>query len=145
MVDPLGLPDQNRFRRSDRIVRRRYGNLRFGLLRTGGLRSQTASSNLFETEDAGLDDAPSAISRLFLPGKPSDLTDAQSMTFPLTATARRAFVGVRRSACVNGISNFPKAGRSKFPGLSGSVVSRFKDVQLHALVGGRGALAVAAV
>ena len=46
---------------------------------------------------------------------------------------------------VNGISNFPKTGRSKFPSLAGSVVSRLRDLQLRSLVGDRGAFALAAV
>ena len=46
---------------------------------------------------------------------------------------------------VNGVSNIPKTGRSKFPSLAGSVVSRFRDLQLRSLVGDRGALALAAV
>ena len=51
----------------------------------------------------------------------------------------------RHDPDVNGISNFPKTGRSKFPSLAGSVVSRFRDVQLRSLVGDRGALALVAV
>jgi transposase-like protein len=48
-------------------------------------------------------------------------------------------------AGVNGISNFPKTGRSKIPSLAGSVVSRFRDLQLRSLEGDRGALALVAV
>ena len=58
---------------------------------------------------------------------------------PSVSNRRNSVMGV------NGISNFPKTGRSKFPSLAGSVVSRFSDLQHRSLVGDRGALALAAV
>ncbi|MEO1407013.1 MAG: hypothetical protein AAFV54_11060, partial [Pseudomonadota bacterium] len=62
----LACPNQDRFRRSDRFVRDRHGDLRLNLLRSEGSRCEATASDLFETENAGLDDAHSPISRLFL-------------------------------------------------------------------------------
>ena len=83
----LARPDHDRFRRSDRLVRDGHGDLRFGLLRPEGPRGKPTADNLFETEDAGLDDAPSAISSLFLPTHSANGSGAQGMTLSLGAAA----------------------------------------------------------
>ncbi|MEO1542116.1 MAG: hypothetical protein AAFU59_17165 [Pseudomonadota bacterium] len=68
----LAFSNRDRFRRSDHPVRDGHGDLFLGLLCTKSPRREPTAGDLFETEDAGLDDAPSPISSLFLPTHSTD-------------------------------------------------------------------------